>query len=398
MDPQPRPPRSALLAALRNNGITEELRGIGYAVDLQGNWLADSLIFTTDRLEGNLDNLPLAPRQILERRAAAYMSNAPARPSYVPARSISRPLSSNRPSATSTWGCPSPDPHLLPRPGTDAWYEYKFGPTATPTPAPMSSLSFADSSVVASLEEYHDDDDDRDDTADKDNDEGIEREDEDGHDWLILSTVPPTPAPLSAPSATLADSSVITSPAEYQDDYEDEEDKEDENEEDDVEGHYEDDTHTQISATVMWDRQPANPFVSPARVFAPAPPAPAPGTARVLAPTPTPSQTAPVPASSVVSVGEQYQDEDKDGRDDTGPLAFPAPLSAPAPTASVPAPNVGVPAPAPATAGSYPTLAPVSALTIRFRYDAFALAKKCETQIMKKITKKEKRVVKVLLD
>lgn len=71
-----------------------------------------------------------------------------------------------------------------------------------------------------------------------------------------------------------------------------------------------------------------------------------------------------MPASSVVAVGEQYQDEDKDGRDDTGPLAFPAPLSAPAPTASVPAPNVGVPAPAPATAGSYPTLAPVSALTV----------------------------------
>ncbi|KAI8182558.1 hypothetical protein KHU50_002386 [Colletotrichum sp. SAR 10_65] len=229
MDPQPRPPRSALLAALRNNGTTEELRGIGYAVDLQGNWLADSLIFTTDRLEGNLDNLPLGP----------------------------------------------------------------------------------DSRT------------------------------------LILSTVPPTPAPLSAPSATLADSPVITSPAEYQDDYEDEEDEEDENEEDDAEGHYEDDKHTQISATVMWDRQPANPFVSPARVFAPVPPAPAPGTARTLAPTPTPSQTAPVPASSVVADGEQYQDEDKDGRDDTGPLAFPAPLPAPAPTASVPAPNVGVPAPAP---------------------------------------------------
>lgn len=37
---------------------------------------------------------------------------------------------------------------------------------------------------------------------------------------------------------------------------------------------------------------------------------------------------------------------------------------------------------------------------IRFRYDAFAFAKKCETQIMKRITHKKrrrKRVVRVLL-
>ncbi|KAF0319300.1 hypothetical protein GQ607_013405 [Colletotrichum asianum] len=245
MDPQARPPRSALLAALRNNGTTEELRGIGYDVDLQGNWLADSLIFTTDRLEGNLDNLPLGPRQILERRAAAYMSNAPVRSSYVPARSISRPPGLNRPSTTSTWGRPYPDPHLLPRPGTDAWYEYKFGrtarptrtpahaPTPTPSPAPMTTMHpFADSSpartaavpcagLPASLimspapaapsssvpvgEEYEDDKDDRD---DEDTDAEDEDENEDDDDESYLSTMPvahahapvPAPAPATAGS------------------------------------------------------------------------------------------------------------------------------------------------------------------------------------------------------
>ncbi|KAF3806970.1 hypothetical protein GCG54_00007222 [Colletotrichum gloeosporioides] len=236
MDPPARPPRSALLAALRNNGTTEELRGIGYDVDLQGNWLADSLIFTADRLEGSLDNLPLGPRQILERHAAAFMSNAPARPSYVPARSISRPPSLNRPSTTSTWGRPYPDPHLLPRPGTDAWYEYKFGRTARPPPAPtpapipssMTTMPFADSSpaptaavpragLPASLimspesadpssfvyvgEEYRDDNkDDREDTDDEDADAEDKDEDEDDESYLSTMPVAHGPAPAPAPA------------------------------------------------------------------------------------------------------------------------------------------------------------------------------------------------------
>ncbi|KAI8169470.1 hypothetical protein K4K49_011833 [Colletotrichum sp. SAR 10_70] len=201
MDPQARPPRSALLAALRNDGTTEELRGIGYDVDLQGNWLADSLIFTADRLEGNLDNHPLGPRQILERRAAAYMSNAPARSSYVPARSISRPPSLNRPSATSHWGRPYPDPHLLPRPGTDAWSHLFAGMPPVPDPAPGPARALAPtptpsqtapalvpaSSVIAVGEQYQDDDkDDRDDTSDDEEDTEVEYEDDKcGHLLLI---------------------------------------------------------------------------------------------------------------------------------------------------------------------------------------------------------------------
>ncbi|KAJ0268388.1 hypothetical protein COL940_013441 [Colletotrichum noveboracense] len=272
MDPQARPPRSALLAAPRNDGTTEELRGIGYGVDLQGNWLADSLIFTTDRLEGNLDNLPLGPRQILERHAAAYMSNAPARPSYVPARSISRPPSLNRPSAASHWGRPYPDLHLLPRPGTDAWYEYKFGrtarPTRTPAPAPaaapLTTMPFADSSVISSPGVYQD-------NEENDAEDDAEGECEADYDWSHLSSgspqaaTAPTPAPTAAGSGAHLPASLIMSPEstapssfvpvgeEYRDDKKD--DKKDDNKDDrddiddedaDAEVEYEDDKCTHL--------------------------------------------------------------------------------------------------------------------------------------------------------
>ncbi|KAI8309500.1 hypothetical protein K4K61_001668 [Colletotrichum sp. SAR11_59] len=201
MDPQPRPPRSALLAALRNNGTTEELRDIGYDVDLQGNWLADSLIFTADRLEGNLDNLPLAPRQILERHAAAYTSVVPTRPAHVPVGPVPRSSGQAHLSGAGTWGKPYPDPWVLPRGGTEAWkrmHGMASSPTPTPTPAPLMTMPFADSSAIASPGVYQDDEDD-----DEDKDEDADGEYEADHDWSHLSSGLP-PAVVTAPTPALA--------------------------------------------------------------------------------------------------------------------------------------------------------------------------------------------------
>ncbi|KAF4476238.1 hypothetical protein CGGC5_v015347 [Colletotrichum fructicola Nara gc5] len=185
MDPQACPPRSALLAALRNDGTTEELRGIGYDVDLQGNWLADSLIFTADRLEGNLDNLPQAPRQILERHAAAYTSVVPTRPAHVLVGPVPRSSGQTRLSGAGTWGKPDPDQWVLPRGGTEAWkrmHGMASSPTPTPTPVPLMTMPFADSSAIASPGVYQDDDDD-----DEDEDEDADGEYEADHDWYATS-------------------------------------------------------------------------------------------------------------------------------------------------------------------------------------------------------------------
>ncbi|KAI8317497.1 hypothetical protein K4K59_006761 [Colletotrichum sp. SAR11_240] len=217
MDPQPRPPRSALLAALRNNGTTEELRGIGYDVDLQGNWLADSLIFTVDRLEGNLDNLPLAPRRILERHAAAYMSNVPTRPSRIPVRPVPRSSGLARPSGAATWGKPYPDKWVLPRGGTEAWkrmHGMASPPTPSTTPAPLMTMPFADSSAIDSPGVYQDNEED-----DEDEDDDADGEHEADHDWSHLSSglplavvTAPTPALAAAAPVAGLPASLIMSP------------------------------------------------------------------------------------------------------------------------------------------------------------------------------------------
>ncbi|KAK2778921.1 hypothetical protein CKAH01_11512 [Colletotrichum kahawae] len=384
MDRQTRPSRGAVLAALRNDGVREEISGIGYTVDLHGNWLADSHIFSEAQLEGNLDDLPSAPRQILERRAAAYMSIVPARSSHVPVRSASRPPGLARPSATSTWGSPSPDRWLLPRGGTEAWkrmHGMASTPTPTPTPAPLTIMPFADSSAINSPEVYRDDEED-----------DAEGEYEAEHDWShLFSGLPPTAvtAPNPAPTVTASPSaglpaSLIMSPApvapssfvsvseEYQDDKKDDDkdDRDNTGDEDaDAEVEYEDTENDDGKDDEDGDEdededEDEDDEDDESHLFGGMPPAPTPGPARALAPTPTPSQTAPafVPASSVIAVGEHYQDDDKDDdkddkddSDDSSPLAFPAALPAPAPTPSASAPIVGVPAAGPA---AVPTPAP----------------------------------------
>ncbi|KAH0428610.1 hypothetical protein CcaCcLH18_08876 [Colletotrichum camelliae] len=378
MNTQARPSRSALLAALRNDGVRRELRVIGYVVDLQGHWFADELIFNVDRLEGNLEDLPSGPRQILERRAAAYMSIVPARSSHVPIRPASRPPGLARPSATSTWGSPSPDRWLLPRGGTGAWkrmHGMASTPTPTPTPAPLTIMPFADSSAVNSPEVYRDDEED-------DAEDNAEGEYEAEHDWSHLySGLPPTavtapnlaltatavpsaglPASLIMSPAPVAPSSFVSIGEEYRDDKkdddkddrdatsdddedevefedtedEDEDDEEDEDEEgEDEEGEYdEDDEYAPILPLVSWANK-RDLFRSHLFVLPVAPvPAPAPA---------DPPSVAPVPASTA-----------------NGPAAVPAipplPTSAPAPT------PVAAAAPAAAVLGlatvGYPIIPP----------------------------------------